>query len=231
MPTGGIRPRCSVANCNRPHSGRGFCGLHYKRWLKYGDPIADRPPNGTQRQCAVPGCERLAQQKVWCRGHYAKWWRYGDPLITLKPTQNKAMPWLRDHVAHKGKRCLHWPFGRNKKTGHGKVLFRGSTISASRAMCILAHGDPPTPKHQAAHSCGKAHEGCVNPQHLRWALPFENSEDRVRHGTAKQLTSSQREEIKELAKYMTHAAIARQYGFAQSSISHFLSGKRRPKYT
>ncbi len=31
--------RCSVADCARPHKGRGFCEAHYQRWLKYGDPL------------------------------------------------------------------------------------------------------------------------------------------------------------------------------------------------
>jgi HNH endonuclease len=51
-------------------------------------------------------------------------------------------------------------------------------------MCELAYGPAPSPRHQVAHSCGKGHEGCVNPRHLRWATPKENSADMVLHGTA-----------------------------------------------
>jgi hypothetical protein len=33
-----MTPRlCSVAGCPKPHYGRGWCRLHYKRWRKFGD--------------------------------------------------------------------------------------------------------------------------------------------------------------------------------------------------
>jgi len=35
---------CTVEECDKPHSARGFCNIHYQRWLKYGNPlIAFRP--------------------------------------------------------------------------------------------------------------------------------------------------------------------------------------------
>jgi len=49
-------------------------------------------------------------------------------------------------------------------------------------MCIVAHGEAPTPAHETAHGCGNGHGGCIHPQHLRWATRKENGEDKVRHG-------------------------------------------------
>lgn len=34
---------CSVAGCERPHYGRGWCSLHYARWFHHGDPMRVRP--------------------------------------------------------------------------------------------------------------------------------------------------------------------------------------------
>ncbi len=31
---------CSISGCGRPHTSRGFCGLHYTRWKSHGDPLA-----------------------------------------------------------------------------------------------------------------------------------------------------------------------------------------------
>jgi hypothetical protein len=45
------------------------------------------------------------------------------------------------------------------------------------------NGPPPTPEHEAAHSCGKGHEGCIAPGHLEWKTPAENTADRLVHGT------------------------------------------------
>lgn len=48
-----------------------------------------------------------------------------------------------------------------------------------RHMCKLKNGDPPTPDHEAAHSCGNGKHGCINPNHLRWATDAENMADTV----------------------------------------------------
>lgn len=34
---------CLVQGCSKPHSSRGFCQGHYRRWRLYGDPLASRP--------------------------------------------------------------------------------------------------------------------------------------------------------------------------------------------
>lgn len=34
---------CSVADCNNPILARGWCRACYKRWQKYGDPLAGQP--------------------------------------------------------------------------------------------------------------------------------------------------------------------------------------------
>lgn len=33
---------CSIADCGRAHSARGYCHPHYKRWLRWGDPTFGR---------------------------------------------------------------------------------------------------------------------------------------------------------------------------------------------
>jgi hypothetical protein len=78
--------------------------------------------------------------------------------------------------------CLTWPFSRLGK-GYGSLTQNNETIYAHRYICELAHGRPPTSEHEAAHSCGKGHEGCINPQHLSWKTPAENQADRLLHGT------------------------------------------------
>lgn len=82
--------------------------------------------------------------------------------------------------------CLSWPFARNAN-GYGKIRLGSRMLTVSRLVCERAYGDPPTPDHEAAHSCGKGHEGCVNPFHLRWATAKENAADRIVHAAAKRI--------------------------------------------
>jgi len=92
-----------------------------------------------------------------------------------------AQRWIEAHVGHLGDDCLIWPFSSCGK-GYGQAWFRGRLCVAHRAMCIAAHGEPPSKEHHAAHSCGV--RKCVNPSHIRWATASENEQDKRIHGTS-----------------------------------------------
>ena len=90
--------------------------------------------------------------------------------------------WLKEHKHHDLDECLIWPFSKYP-SGYGQVRYRGKSQLASRVMCMLVYGKPEMDSLEAAHSCGKGHEGCVNPMHLRWDTPKGNCLDRLKHGT------------------------------------------------
>lgn len=37
------KPICSVEWCDQPVHARGWCNVHYKRWVRHGDPLAGEP--------------------------------------------------------------------------------------------------------------------------------------------------------------------------------------------
>lgn len=82
---------------------------------------------------------------------------------------------------YEGDDCLAWPF--NRARGYGRVWHGGRMRTVSNLVCRYVHGEPPEGKLDAAHSCGKGHEGCVNPRHIRWASRAENLAEAVVHGT------------------------------------------------
>ena len=174
--------------------------------------------------CSAPGCGKPAVAKGYCKAHWHRQHRYGHPLGGYYE-EGHALAWLEAHVDHEdGSACLAWPFGC---TGGGGAAVKvdGRQRPAARVMCERRHGPAPTPEHEAAHSCGKGHEGCVNPNHLRWATPSENQQDRLIHGTHGRGERGGRATLTEAAVRSIRAStsrgrdLAEQYGVDVSTIS------------
>jgi hypothetical protein len=77
---------CQETGCTRSVYARGWCGMHYKRWLRTGSPVRGERPI----LCRVDGCGRDAKSRGWCHAHYQQWRRHGDeaalqPLRTPGP--------------------------------------------------------------------------------------------------------------------------------------------------
>lgn len=144
--------------------------------------------------------------------------------------QGKCFLWLKARVDYAGDECLPWPFSKDSRVGRGMLGYNGKQWWAHRLMCVLVHGEPPTPKHQAAHSCGKGHYGCVNPRHLSWKTNSENQLDRRVNGSMLRnpygprpgLSPEQIEQIKALKGQMTQVAIAKKFGVSLGCVQYWL---------
>lgn len=148
--------------------------------------------------------------------------------------KGKGIQFLRDHAADEDGPCLIWPFARDSLNGDGFVAYMGRSRKAHRVMCDLVNGPPPTPLHQAAHSCGNRHLGCVHPKHLSWKTNSENQLDRRRHGTAgkgpkgnarHRLTADQVAEIRSGAVKRTQKEWADLFGVSFQTIGFVIRGQ------
>lgn len=165
--------KCSIEECNRELTARGLCLMHYKRARTAGT-LPEKPPAPT---CSVDGCSRKYESGGFCQMHRTRFRRYGDPLFTKTAPDGAGLATLQSLAEHHGDDCVTWPYSTNPQ-GYGQAYYCGEVMGAHRVMCILAHGEPPTPSHQAAHSCGRGRDACINPKHLRWATPKENIADK-----------------------------------------------------
>ena len=57
---------CSVDDCTLPAVGRGYCERHYRRWRRYGEPLAGRvSPGGDAAQRFESYVARSAECHAW----------------------------------------------------------------------------------------------------------------------------------------------------------------------
>lgn len=177
--------------------------------------------------CSIPDCDKNSEKRGWCGMHYRRWQRHGDPVAGKPPrvSPGSKLQWLIDNTAYQGDDCLQWPFAY-EPNGYGGIVYEGKHTSASRVICIFAKGPPPSDDHEAAHSCGKGGDGCLNPNHLEWSLPVKNQGDRVAHGThnrgarapAAKLTEDDVRLIRSLEGQETSVATASRFGVSKVAV-------------
>lgn len=184
------------------------------------------------KPCLIEGCNGNAHYAAsgyrgWCSAHYGRWVRNGDPLGG-RPTMNGDPQRFIDDIVleFRGEACLAWPFATNS-LGRAQINLAGKPVEVARLACEHRHGPPPSPEHEAAHNCGNGHEGCCNPDHLRWATTVENQRDRVKHGTSNRgersgnskLTEPEVREILALEGKMSRAKIGKMFGVHGNTVA------------
>lgn len=223
------RSACSVDGCRRPHLTRGYCNAHYIRWKKYGSPRVGRDRTDNSGPCAVDGCKRKASVRQMCRIHAYRDRRYGDPLGGASYFHGDQAAWVQRLLSTQHDECVLWPFpvGRN---GYGLTTLKGGK-GAHRVVCVLAHGEPPTAEHEAAHSCNV--RSCVNPRHIRWATRSENMADKTAHGTQllgernpqARLTNDEAREVLAMADSAPLREVASRYDVSISTVHNIWRGR------
>jgi hypothetical protein len=139
-------------------------------------------------------------------------------------SDGKRVRWVKAHLDYPHEQfCLIWPFG----VSEGTIQLSGS-VNVFRLMCEHRNGPPPTDKHQAAHSCGRRHEGCVNPHHLSWKTNSENQKERYEQSgfvPSKKLTPEEVDEIRALKDRAKIGDVVKKYGVSYNNIRSIWAGR------
>lgn len=186
-----------------------------------------------ENPCTVIGCDKSVHGRGYCSAHYQRWRTHGDPLLGRTPV-GTPLKWIEDvALCFAGEECLIWPFARGSK-GYGTIHLDGKYKIVSRFVCEKAHGSPPTPSHEAAHSCGMGHMGCVHPGHLSWKSMLENEADKLKHGTIRRgerhgNSKLSIEDVRRIrvmsSEGMTQFKIADRFGINQATVSEIVNRK------
>lgn len=215
---------CAVDGCGKPASCRGWCRAHYTRWQRNGDPNIKKTGGTIRGVCSIAECGEPHKSRGFCSTHYARWGKHGTAAAAWT-TYGEPAAWLEAHISHSGQECLIWPFARSDD-GRGVIRIDSASTKANRVMCEAVHGPPPTPKHEATHSCGLGHLGCINPTHLRWGTHTENMADKLVHGThnrgerhpGARLTEADVRRIRALKGVARRAEIAQAFGIHPTTV-------------
>lgn len=182
--------------------------------------------------CSVEGCVKAGRLvKGLCNSHYHRLRAYGDPLAGAA-SRGHVQEYYRGRVlSYHGTECLIWPFARS--SGYAVMGLAGKVETVSRLVCTEVHGPPPTPAHQAAHSCGNGHLGCVSRRHLSWKTPAGNQADRLVHDTHRRgerhvgvkLSEADAKEITKLKGAKSQREIAKQFNVSRTAVRLIHEGK------
>lgn len=95
--------KCSIAGCDRPLKARGFCGLHYQRFIEKRDMTA---PIKQTKFCTVLDCNKKHLAHGLCRYHYDRIHRH-KPLIP-QPKKCSVLNCLNPYYANNYCRCHYY---------------------------------------------------------------------------------------------------------------------------
>ncbi|KKL46533.1 hypothetical protein LCGC14_2344640 [marine sediment metagenome] len=70
---------CTIESCDKPHHARGWCAMHYGRWLKHGSLTITSGQRQHDETCSIEHCKEAYKARGWCNMHYRRWSKHGDP--------------------------------------------------------------------------------------------------------------------------------------------------------
>lgn len=102
----------------------GLCNGHYRKKLKYGDPLLSAKDFRENKPCSVEDCDRMARKLGYCIGHYERVKKYGDPRVHI-PIQ-KIKPGTKCSVDGCGR-----PYVAKDLCGphYGRLKVHGDTLA------------------------------------------------------------------------------------------------------
>lgn len=144
--------RCSIEGCLNAYQARGWCGTHWLRWRKHGDPTVTKSIK-LDTACAIGGCHGEPSARhdgvTYCNRHWQRIYKTGRADLPGKSEE----PWRRCIAegctkaarSRRGLLCeMH--YGRRRRNGHDGVRRTrdgdGRRITVDGYVNVRASGHP-----------------------------------------------------------------------------------------
>lgn len=187
--------KCKIDGCNQQGTFdkrsnkfyfiKGFCAVHYRKYIKHGDPLFVYIPTRVYVKCKIEGCLSDGQKarndnvcfvKGYCANHYHKYNSGLDPnQVKHKHGENRAIhPLTRSYYAMKS-RC----YNKNNKAyksygGRGIVVCDRWLGVCGFSNFIKDVGDRPNGMSMDRID----NNGNYEPNNFRWATPHQQCANR-----------------------------------------------------
>lgn len=168
---------CSIDGCGTGgYLTRGWCGTHYRRWQRHGDPGTAAKQHAVSwagATCKQDHCTSPVMSVGYCTAHYKRFRRYGDASIK-RPTKPAAERFWAKVDKRGPDECWPWTAGTSPQGYGGFHPKHGETVLAHRYAYESEHG-PIEGDDVVDHMCHNGqdcppgpckHRLCCNPGHL-----------------------------------------------------------------
>lgn len=124
--------------------------------------------------CTVTGCGKPHKARGYCDNHYNQWRKYGDAEARQRRERGSVPRELEAAARAETDECIILTGYKRRPN----VQHEGTWMNASRAVWIIADGDPGD--RYVLHSCndGTGAHGCINRRHLYLGDHDQNMRDR-----------------------------------------------------
>lgn len=138
---------CSVDDCNREVSCRGYCTKHYSQWRKHGtvrEPTQKLRTYPEMLPCSVKGCDHTAKSRTLCSMHYQRWKKTGTTDCD-RPLKRPTSEWCSIDGCDRKVRAFGWcqtHYMRWRRYGDPEHLTR-SYVLKDLKLCRKCGQDKP----------------------------------------------------------------------------------------